>query len=170
MDGGASIYFYLASAAAAAGTAITTIDTINSNRERERVLEAELRANDLKALDDENQRLIALREANDQILANSGGIEAYASPSLIAARAFNFRMGMDDISNIRLNQASEKAGISARISILRANSKASLASGIFEVAGIALGAAGKGALLKKDPTGGTIKIHSGLGSFTPRGP
>jgi len=131
MDGGAT--FYIAMAAAAAGTAVTTMDTIAANRERERILEAELRSNELAALDEENQRLQMLREANSEMLAGIGHVDPYASASLVAARAFNFRMGMQDIANIRLNIAGARAGISARIGILKANSRASLTSGILSI-------------------------------------
>jgi len=132
MDGGAT--FYIAMAAAAAGTAVTTMDTIAANKERERILEAELRSSELAALDEENRRLAGLREANDELLAGAGGIDAWASLSLIAARAFNFKMGMQDIENIRLNIAGVRAGISARIGILKANSRATMTSGILSIA------------------------------------
>ncbi len=156
--------FYFAMAATAAGTAVSTIDTINANKARQRILEQELRTNELAALDEENQRLIALREANDELLVNSGGIEAYGSPSLIAARAFNFQMGMEDIENIRFNQKSSEAGISARILILKSNSHATLTSGILQIAATAFSAGSKYQQLKKPPSKGKIIIHSGLGS------
>jgi len=150
MDGGASAYFFLA--LTAAGTATTAIDTVNSNKERQRILDAELRSNELVALDEENQRLQLLREANEEILANAGGVDAYASPSLIAARDFNFKMGMQDIDNIRLNLAGVRAGISARIGILKANSRATITSGIFQVAGLAMQGKNQSSLLKKTET------------------
>ena len=147
-DGGAT-FFYLAMAATAAGTVVSTIDTINANAARQRILEAELRANELAALDEENQRLIALRLANDEMLANAGGVDAWASPSLIAGRAFNFQMGMEDIKNIRFNQLTSDAGISARISILKSNSRATLTSGIFELSATAFGTLDKASQLAK---------------------
>ena len=148
-DGGAT--FYIAMAAMAAGTAVTTIDTINANKRREMILEQELRSNELAALDEENQRLIALRLANDDMLARSGGVDAWASPSLIAARAFNFKMGMEDIENTRFNLAGQRAGISARIAILKSNSRAIAVAGIFEVAGIAAGGLDARSKLTKTP-------------------
>lgn len=157
-DGGAT--FYIAMAAMAAGTAVTTMDTINANKRRQMILEQELRSNELAALDEENQRLIQLRLANEEMLANSGGVDAWASPSLIAAREFNFQMGMEDIENIRFNVASARAGISAKIGILKANSRATAAAGIFEVAGIVAGGLdaksklGKTSTTKAIPTGG----------------
>jgi hypothetical protein len=160
-DGGAT--FYLAMAAVAAGTAVTTMDTINANKERQRILEQELRSNELAALDEENRRLLALREANDDILVNAGGIDAWASLSLIAARKFNFKTGMEDIENIRFNVAGMRAGISARIGILKANSKATLTSGILSIAATGLSAASKASALSKTkavPTGGAGGINA----------
>ena len=138
MDGGSTLY-YIYMAAAVAGTAVTVSDTRAMNKRREMILEQELRSNELAALDEENQRLMALRLANDEILTRAGGIEAWASPSLIAARNFNFQMGMEDIENIRFNVSSARAGISAKIGMLKANSRATLTAGIFEVAGIVAG-------------------------------
>jgi len=138
MDGGAS--FYIAMAAMAAGTAVQTIDTMNANKRREEILAQELRANELAALDEENERLIALRLANEEILAGAGGVDAWASPSLIAARNFNFEMGMQDIANLRYNIAGSRAGTSARIAILRENSRATQTAGILEIVGTAFSA------------------------------
>ena len=150
MDGGAT--FYIAMAAMAAGTAVTTMDTINANKRRQQILEQELRSNELAALDEENDRLIALRLANDDMLVNAGGIDAWASPSLIAARHFNFQMGIQDIENIRYNVASTRAGISARIGMLKANSRATLTAGIFEIVGTAAMGYSKHAQLGKTAT------------------
>jgi len=133
MDGGAT--FYIAMAAMAAGTAVQTIDTIKANKERELILEAELRSNELAALDEENRRLIAIRMANDELLAGAGGVDAYASPSLVAGRMFNFTTGIADIENIRYNIAGLRSGISAQISILQSNSRATLTSGILQMIG-----------------------------------
>lgn len=136
MDGGAT--FYLAMTMMAAGTAVMTVDQINANKARQRVLEQELRNQELAALDQENERLIALREANDQLLANSGNIDPYGSPSLLAARRFNFEMVEDDVTNIRHNLASSRAETSAQISILKANSRARLIAGILDTTGVGL--------------------------------
>ena len=133
MDGGAT--FYLALAAMTAGTVISTTDTIRANKERAAQLESELRDNELAALDEENRRLLALREANDDLLVNAGGIDAYASPSLIAARSFNFKIGMQDIENTQYNLLAARAATSVAIGILKRNSRATLQAGIFEVAG-----------------------------------
>jgi hypothetical protein len=175
-DGGAT--FYIAMAAMAAGTAVTTMDTINANKRRQMILEQELRSNELAALDEENQRLIQLRHANEDMLANAGGVDAWASPSLIAARAFNFQMGMEDIENIRFNVSSARAGISAKIAILKSNSRATAAAGIFEVAGIVAGGLDAKSKLGKTSTkiptggGGGINATHGTGildvpGFTP---
>jgi len=166
-DGGAT--FYIAMAAMAAGTAVTTIDTINANKRREMILEQELRSNELAALDEENQRLIALRLANDDMLARSGGVDAWASPSLIAARNFNFQMGMEDIENTRFNLSSERAGISARIGILKSNSRATAIAGIFEVAGIVAGGLDAKSKLTKTtlaPTGNMSPIPTKPSTLT----
>ena len=149
---GTEYLVYWAYAAVAVGTVVTTIDQVNANKARELILEEELRSNELAALDEENRRLIALRLANDEILAGAGGILAFASPSLIAGRAFNFEMGMQDIANIRFNVANVRSQISAKISILRANSRATITAGIFEVAGTALTAQAKFQRFKKPPT------------------
>ncbi len=132
MDGGLSIYYYIATAAAVGGTIVTTLDEIESNKARQKILEQEIRTNELKALDAENQRLEQLRFADDDILANAGGIDAYASASLIAGRQFNFKIGMEDILNIRFNQLNSDAALSARISILRGNRRAAQTSGILQ--------------------------------------
>ncbi len=161
IEGKAIYYIYLA--AVAAGTAVTVSDTRNANTRREQILEQELRSNELAALDEENQRLIALRLANDDILVRAGGVDAYASPSLIAARNFNFQMGMEDIENIRFNVASERAGISARIGILKSNSRATFVAGIFEVAGIVAGGLDARSQLGKKKT--TAKIGQSLGEL-----
>jgi hypothetical protein len=137
MSGYEAIY-YIGMAMAAAGTVVTTADSIRANKERQKILENELRAGELQALDEENLRLRALRDANEEMMANAGGIDAFASPSLIAARNFNFRMGLEDISNIRYNQASSRSTIAAHISILKSNSKALKQAGIFEIAGTAM--------------------------------
>jgi hypothetical protein len=157
-DGGAT--FYIAMAAMAAGTVVTTIDQINANKRREQILEQELRALELKALDDENARLIQLRLANEDMLVQNSGIEAWASPSLLAARAFNFQMGFEDISNIRFNKFSARAGISAQISILKSNSRAAQLSGIFEVAGIVAGGLDARAQLQKTSVLGPTTVSS----------
>lgn len=159
-DGGAT--FYIAMAAAAAGTAITTIDTINANKRREQILEQELRGKELEALDQENARLIQLRLANEDMLIQNSGIEAWASPSLLAARAFNFQMGLEDIENIRFNLADSRAAISAQVAILQSNSRATALAGIFEVAGIVAGGLDARSKLTKTPPTGT-KAISGSG-------
>jgi hypothetical protein len=157
-DGGATFYYYLA---AAAGTAITVQDQRFANEVREQQLEEELRTKGLAALDEENERLRSLSFANEELMVNAGGVDAFASPSLIAARNFNFRIGMEDITNIRLNLQTARSGIAARIGILKHNSRAVLTAGIFDIAGIAiggfdaLGQLGKPKLLQPLPVGGT---------------
>lgn len=145
-------WFYLAMASAAAGTAVSTADQISANKARQRVLEQELRANELRALDEENERLRALQYANDDMVVNAGGIDAWASPSLIAAREFNFKMGMEDIQNLKYNIMADRAGISARIATLKRNSRATLTSGMFQIASYAFAAGYRGSMLKKAPT------------------
>jgi hypothetical protein len=133
-DGGATFYIYMAFAAA--GTAVTVQDQRYANKARQMQLEEELRSNELAALDEENNRLMALRLANDELLVNAGGVDAWASPSLIAARNFNFQMGMEDITNIRMNLQATRSAVSTRIGILKNNSRAVTTAGIFELAGI----------------------------------
>ena len=160
-DGGAT--FYIAMAAMAAGTVVTTIDTINANKRRQQILEQELRQQELQALDEENQRLISLRLANEDMLVQNSGIEAWASPSLLAARAFNFQMG-EDISNIRLNKFAARAGTSAQIAILKSNSRATAIAGIFEIAGTAASALDARSQLGKTKIGaGGANATKGVG-------
>ena len=159
-DGGAT--FYIAMAAAAAGTVVTTLDTIDANRRRQAILEQEIRSEELAALDEEVQRLRALRMANDELLVGADGIDAWASPSLIAAREFNFKMGLEDIANSRYNVGDVRAGIGARINILKRNTRASAAAGIFEIAGIAASTANASSMLKKPPTGTNAISGSGI--------
>ena len=171
---GSEYLIYWAYAAAAAGTVVTVQDQRYANAMRQQQLEEELRSNELAALDEENNRLMALRLANDEMLVNAGGIDAWASPSLIAARNFNFRMGMQDITNIRYNLQAARSGVASRISVLKANSRAVTTAGIFEVAGYAMGAADTyGQLGKpkipKDGSGG-INEKMGVGILdTPGG-
>lgn len=139
MDGGASLYYFYA-AVAATGVAVQTANQIEANKRREAILQQELQSNELAALDEENERLRAIRYANDEMLAKSGGVEAWASPSLIAMREFNFKVGFEDIQNTRYNIMNERAGIAARIGILKQNTRASIQSGIFQVAQIGMGA------------------------------
>ena len=166
--GGSEYLIYYAYAAAAAGTVITVQNQAYANRMRQQQLEEELRSKELAALDEENQRLMALRDANEQMLIRAGGIDAWASPSLIAARNFNFKMGMEDIENIRLNLQTERSSVANRISVLKANTRATQLAGIFEVAGIfAQGADAYGQLgkfkTKKVPTGGKGGINEKMG-------
>ena len=135
-DGGATFYYFMA---AAAGTAVNVQDQRFANEVREQQLEEELRSRELAALDEENDRLRSLTMANDELLVNAGGVDAFASPSLIAARNFNFKIGMEDITNIRLNLQSARSGVAARIGILKHNSRAVATAGIFEMAGFVLG-------------------------------
>ena len=133
MDGGAT--FYIALAASAAGTAVSIDQQNKDSLERQRVLEAERRANELVALDQENERLISLREADSEILAQSGGVDPWASPSLIAARIFNFETTIADIENIQYNLASNRSGIDARVNILRRNRSSTRTAGMFSLLG-----------------------------------
>jgi len=170
---GSEYLIYWAYAAAAAGTYVTVQDQKYANAMRQQQLEEELRSNELSALDEENNRLMALRLANDEMLVNAGGIDAWASPSLIAARNFNFRMGMQDITNTRYNLQAARSGVASRISVLKANSRAVTTAGIFEVAGYALGAADSYSKLKKPKveTGSIPPVGSGDGrNGVPFGP
>ena len=148
-DGGATFYL-VSTAIAATGAVVQTMDAVAANERREQILNDELRTKELQALDEEVNRLRDLRYANDDMLARAGGIDAYASPSLVAMRAFNFRMYDEDTKNIKQNLLTSKAGISAKISMLRANSKAQVTAGIFEVAGMAYGAMDGAGLLGKE--------------------
>lgn len=165
MDSGASLYYFYA-VVAATGVVVQTANQIEANKRREAILQQELQSNELAALDEENQRLRAIRYANDEMLAKSGGIEAWASPSLIAMREFNFKMGFEDIQNTRYNIMNERAGIAARIGILKKNSRATIQAGIFQVAQIGIGAKlGADALSKTTQPGLTTnaQIDKALG-------
>lgn len=165
MDGGASFYIYLA--IAAAGSAYSAHENKQANRRRQAILEQELRSNELAALDEENRRIQMLREANDDMLANSGGIEAWASPSFLAAREFNFKMLDEDVKNIRYNTQATKADIGARIAILKRNSRAVWTKSIFDVATTAAYGSYKGSLLgsttKRIPKGGKGGLNAEMG-------
>lgn len=158
------IYVYMA--AAAAGTAITVNAQVEANRRRQAILEQEMRDKKLQALDEETERVRALRYANDEMLSRSGGIDAWASPSLIAARSFNFKMYNEDASNINYNKMSAEAGIGARIAILQKNSRAAVQAGIFEIAGIVAGGMYQAGQLGKTaqvPTGGAGGLNEKMG-------
>lgn len=154
--GGEAALFYAYIAVAAVGTGISVYNQIDANRRRQAVLEAELRSAELAALDEENQRLQALREANDMMLANAQGIEAWASPSLIAGREFNFRMTHQDIENTRFNLMTEKANIGAKIGMLQKNSRLAVAKGIFDIAQSVFGAMYTKSTLAKGGTEGQV--------------
>ena len=134
MDGGATFY-YLALGATAVGTAIDIDQQRRDAHERERQLKEEKQAEELIALDQENQRLRELREANDEIGAFANGIDAFASPSLIAARQYNFKVANEDIANIRLNLATGRSGIDRQIGILRSNRSTLKTSGFLGIHG-----------------------------------
>jgi hypothetical protein len=158
MAGGEAVY-YIAVAAMAAG-AIVEADNANIEAlERARILEAELKAEELRALDQENERLINLRLANDLISVNAGGVGAYSSPSLMAARKFNFRMFAEDQAAAQLNLATTRASTSAQIRIFNRNARVALQTGILSaVSTVGMGMS-KGSLLDKPgakalPTGG----------------
>jgi len=159
--GGSEYLIYYAYAAAAVGTAVTVQNQAYANRMRQQQLEEELRSRELAALDEENQRLQALREANQDILVRAGGIDAWASPSLIAARNFNFKMGMEDIENIRLNLQQARSSVAARISVLKKNTRATQIAGLFEIASIGLNAASAYGQLGKTGTKAIPKDGSG---------
>lgn len=132
-DGGATFYYWVATAAAAAGTAVQVDAGIKDAQIREEQLKDEIQAAEIAALDAENQRLIDLRLVNEEILANSGNVDPYASLSLVAAREFNFRQLNEDVENIRLNLAQERSGVSKGLSILQTNRNAMLNAGILQL-------------------------------------
>ena len=119
MDGGASFYWLLA--ATAVGTGVQVDAGLQSSYRQEQLDKEEQKAQELIALDQENERLRDLRSANDEIGVRAGGIDAFASPSLIAARQFNFKMVNEDIQNIRLNLQARRSGLHTRIGILGSN-------------------------------------------------
>jgi hypothetical protein len=119
---------------AGAGTAYSVSEQNAESRERQRLLEEELRGEELAALDEENERLKELRLANQEIIAGSGNIDPYASASLVAARRFNFQTTLDDVANIRYNITSYRRSVSARIGIFRRNRSAATTMGMLNVA------------------------------------
>ena len=158
MSGGEAVY-YIAVAAAAAGALIEADNANIEALERARILEQELKTEALRAIDEENQRLIDLRLANDLLTVNAGGIGAYSSPSLVAARKFNFRMFAEDQANAQLNLATTRASTSAQIRIFNRNARVALQTGILSaVSTVGMGLS-KGALLKKPS--GALKVPTG---------
>ena len=153
---GSEAVFYIAMTAAIAGTAVTTVDQINANKARQRLLDEELKNNELAALDEENRRLLQLRMANDEMMTARKGIDAWASPSLIAMRAFNFDMGMQDIENTRLNIQSQRSSIDTKINVLKANNRAILTSGILTGIGQGINTGYSGSQLGKTRTAETV--------------
>lgn len=166
MDGGATFFLWMATAAAAAGTAIQVDAQMKEADARKAQLKEEMQAAELAALDAENQRLIDLTFANQHISANAGGIDAFASLSLIAMRKFNFEQAFKDISNERFNLALRRSATGRSIGILNMNKTASLNSGILQIAGtIAGGFDAASKLTKTTTTALTKKTGSGpLGS------
>ena len=140
--------YYWSLAAVAAGTVVQADADIKQSEERQRILAQELKTTELAALAEENVRLSALALANSDVIANAGGVDAYASASLTAVRQFNFRVTNESIADLRLNLATSRAGTSAQIRILKSNNKAVQTAGIFEVAGTIFGGFGKASMLK----------------------
>jgi len=152
MSGGEAVY-YIAVAAMAAGALIEADNANIEALERARILEAELKAEELRALDEENERLINLNLANQELLAGAGGVGAYASPSLMAARKFNFKTFADDKAAAQLNLATTRASTSAQIRIFNRNARVAIQTGILSAVGtIGMGMT-KGAELFKPATG-----------------
>lgn len=146
MSGGEAVY-YIAIAAAAAGALVEADNANIEALERARILEQELKTEELRAIEQENERLINLRLANDLISANAGGIDAYASPSLVAARKFNFRMFAEDQAAAQLNLQTTRANTSAQIRIFNRNSRVAIQTGILSaISTVGMGLS-KGSLL-----------------------
>jgi hypothetical protein len=137
----------------AAGTAVQVDAQVQEERGRRRQLRLELKNAEIAAIDQENERLKALTLANSEIIAGAGGVSPFGA-SLLAARKENFRTAEQDITNIRHNLLSARAGTSAAIMLSKSRSSAAITSGIFEIAGQAFGASADAALLKKKKTTG----------------
>jgi len=151
MSGGEAVY-YIAVAAMAAGALIEADNANIEALERARILEAELKAEALRALEQENERLINLRLANDEILAMAGGVDPYASPSLVAARKFNFKTFAEDQASAQLNLSQIKATGSAQIRIFNRNARVAIQTGILgAISTVGMGLS-KGSLLDKPTT------------------
>ncbi len=164
MSGGEAIY-YIAIAASAAGALIEADNANIQALERARILEQELKTEELRALDEENQRLRDLQLANDLIGVNAGGVLAYASPSLMAARKFNFKLFAEDQANAQLNLATTRAGTSAKIRIFNRNARVALQLGILgAISTVGLGLSKGGELFK--PKGKVLKVGKGGANAT----
>jgi len=127
---GAVWAYWIAAGASIVGTAIDIDAQRKTAAIRAEQLEDEIQAAELIALEAENERLIDLQLANDDILVNAGNVDPFASLSLVAAREFNFRQLNDDVQSIRLNLLQEKSGAQKGISILNSNRTAMLNAGI----------------------------------------
>jgi len=144
----AQAVFYIGLAAMAGGQIVSANAAAEESRERARILEQELRTSELAAMQDENNRLSALNFANQDIIANAGGIDAYASPTLTALRQFNFRVHNEAVEDLRLNLATARASTSASVRILRNNARTAMTAGILSAAGTLMSGAAKGSMLR----------------------
>lgn len=147
----------LATITSVAGQVVSTLDTIATEKDRQRQLDLEMTNVKLQALDEENERLQELSFANSSIIANSGNIDPFASMSLIAARSFNFRQNEGDLSTIQTNLAASRAQIATQISISKRNIRTAKVTGLLGSFDAVLSGAQASNALKKPSTAITKK-------------
>lgn len=134
-------YLYYAGVLVTAGAEVYNASIEAQNEDaRAQQLELEKRAAQIRALDEETERLRELNEVNAEAIANAGSLDPFVSPSLLALRKANLKTAQKDVENIRFNLAVERAGIMAAISIAKRNRKAAIRGGILS----ALGTLGQG--------------------------
>ena len=157
--------YYVAVAAMAAGALVEADNANIQALERARILEQELKTEELRAIEQENERLIELRLANDDILLRSGGVDPYASASLVAARKFNFKTFSDDQAAAQLNLSTTRASTSAQIRIFNRNARVAIQTGILSaISTVGMGLS-KGGLLDK-PSTGVLNVGEGGANAT----
>jgi len=136
----AEYVFVIAAIASGAAIAVDTANTIAIEKDRRRQLRLEKKNAELAALDEQNERLRELSAANSENIANSGNLDPFASMSLIAGRAFNFRAAESDQENIRVNLATTRAQIATKIDISRRNESTAKTTGLLNIVAIGAGA------------------------------
>lgn len=149
------VAFYFTIAASATAQIVQARNVAENEALRQRELKNERRQAELAALDEENERLRMLDAANSDAIARAGSLDPFASPSLLALRAANFRTANQDIANIRTNLASTQASVSTRIMISRNNARTAMQSGLLD----ALATAGSGIAKGSELFGSGGPIH-----------
>ena len=76
---------------------------------------------------------IAALHLDADVIAMSGNIDPFSSPSLIAIRQANVKTAKKDLANIQHNRATERAKFAMEIAVSKQRQRAAMVSGILAV-------------------------------------